>query len=133
MDYKECLEKVEKAIQQLKDLNVKVPIIVEGEKDVEALRLLGMTGTVIPLHTGKELANFCDDVAAKYKEIILLTDWDRKGWNLTKAIERNLSGRTKCITDIRLIFAKNMGVKNTEGIPSYLKKMITRLDRNKRE
>ena len=133
MDYKECLERVEKAIQQLKDLNVKIPIIVEGEKDVEALRLLGMIGIVIPLHTGKELANFCDAIALQYNEIILLTDWDRKGWSLTKAIERNLSGRSKCITDFRLIFAKNMSVKNTEGIPSYLEKLKTRLGKNKRE
>ncbi len=132
MDYKECLEEVEKAIQQVRDLNEKIPIIVEGEKDVEALRLLGMKGIIIPLHSGKELANFCDSLALKYKEIILLTDWDRKGWKLTKAIERNLSGRTKCITDFRLIFAKNMGVKSTEGIPSYLEKLKKRLNRNKR-
>lgn len=127
MNYKECLEEVEKAIQQLKNLNEKVPIIVEGEKDVEALRFLGMEGVILPLHSGKNIVNFCDSIALHYSEIILLTDWDKKGWKLTKAIERNLSGRTKCITDFHLIFAKHMGVKSVEGMPSYLKKIKDKL------
>jgi len=128
MDYRECCEEAEKAIQQLKDLNESIPIVVEGEKDVEALRILGIKGEILTLHSGMKIANFCDFSAIRYKEIILLTDWDKKGWKLTKAIERNLSGRTKCITEFRLIFAKHMGVKNTEGIPSYLRKVKERLD-----
>ena len=132
MNFRECLEEVEKALQKLRELNQVIPIVVEGEKDVAALRLLGLEGLIIPLHSGKEIANFCDLLANQYESIILLTDWDKKGWKLARAIEQNLSGRTKCYTDFRLVFAKCMGVKRMEGVPSYLSKLKKRLNTTKK-
>ncbi|MCD6331459.1 MAG: toprim domain-containing protein [Thermoplasmata archaeon] len=123
MNLSEALEEIEKAIEEMRERNKNVPILVEGEKDALALQSLGISGEIITIHCGKKIANLCDYIASHYKEIIILTDWDRRGWRLCKEIERNLEGRTKCITEYRLIFAKNSMVKDIEGMPSFLKNL----------
>ncbi|KAA0000959.1 MAG: toprim domain-containing protein [Thermoplasmata archaeon] len=120
MDCRSAIEHIEKAIEEIKQKNKEIPIIVEGEKDVEALHRLGINGEILIVHCGKKIANFCDIIASKYKEIIILTDWDKKGWRLCKKIEENLKGRTKCFTEYRLIFARYSMVKDIEGIPSFM-------------
>ena len=47
MDYKKSLEEIEKALIELREENKKIPVIVEGEKDIEALKKLGLTGKII--------------------------------------------------------------------------------------
>ncbi len=123
MDSKAALEKLEKAIDELREKNKTIPIIVEGEKDVAALHSLDIHGEIFMLHCGKDIAAFCDDVALKYREVIVLTDWDRKGWSLSHRIEDNLRGRTKCIMDYRIIFAANSMVKDMESLPKFLRNL----------
>jgi len=120
MDYKKSLDIIEKALSELKEENKKVPVIVEGEKDIKALKKLDIKGLVISLNTGISITDFCDDLAQKYKNIIIITDWDRKGGYLCYTIKRNLSGRVKCNTYFREVFAKNCSVKTLEGLPSWI-------------
>ena len=79
MDYKKSLEELEKGLNELREENKTVPIIVEGEKDIDALRKLSIFGEIIRVNTGVSLTDFCDQLAGKYRDIIILTDWDRKG------------------------------------------------------
>ena len=120
MDYKQTLEELEGALQKLSITNRSVPILVEGEKDVVALKSLGVTGKIIPINSGKSILNLCDWIAKKWECIIILTDWDKQGGRLKKRITENLQGRTKCITEFREVFAKNATVKVMEGLPTYL-------------
>ena len=131
MDYKASLEKIENAIEKLKELNKDIPILVEGIKDVEALHSLGVNGKIMTIYKGMEIANLCDFIAARYKEIIILTDWDKKGWQLCRKIVKNLKGRTKCNTDFHKIFAENTIVKDIEGMPSFIEKMKEKLANSK--
>jgi len=120
MDYKKSLEELEKVLTDLREENKTVPIIVEGDKDLEALRKLGMTGEIIRLNTGMPIPNFCDIIAQKYKSVILLTDWDRKGGRLCFTIRKNLESRMKCNTKYREAFAKRSTTRTVEGLPSWL-------------
>ena len=78
-------EKEEKILQILNELAAEsekgTPIIVEGKKDVEALRGLGVKGTVLSVKTGGK--SFLDVVYEIEKmgasEVILLLDFDRRG------------------------------------------------------
>ena len=84
-----------------------VPIIVEGRKDVKALRKIGIEGKIIKLNSGKSIVNFCEDVARDYDEVILLLDWDRKGEELTEKTKKILqSYGTKCILKYRKTIAR---------------------------
>jgi len=105
MNLSEALEEIEKAIEEMRERNKNVPILVEGEKDALALQSLGISGEIITIHCGKKIANLCDYIASHYKEIIILTDWDRRGWRLCKEIERNLEG----------VIAKKLGSKYYPG------------------
>ncbi|MEA2054510.1 MAG: toprim domain-containing protein [Candidatus Thermoplasmatota archaeon] len=131
MNYEESLKEIEETINHLKVLNESIPIIVEGEKDVDALRRLGIKGKILTIHSGKKIVDFCDMIASEYDKVVILTDWDKKGGRLSNAIEQNLGGRTKCMTEFRALFAKNMMVRDIESIPSYIKHIRIRMEKGK--
>ena len=123
MDYKKSLEDIEKAIFELIDENKTIPIIVEGEKDIDALRKLDINGTIISVNTGNSITDFCDKIADRYKDLIILTDWDRRGGYLCHTIKKNLDGRVNCNTYYREVFAKNAMIRTIEGLPSWIENM----------
>jgi 5S rRNA maturation endonuclease (ribonuclease M5) len=86
----ELLEKILEVVDELKEANETMPIIVEGEADVRALRELGLKGDILPINTGQSLFNFCEDLAKKYSRVIILTDWDRKGGHLCRILSEDL-------------------------------------------
>jgi len=122
MELNKSIENVKKAIIELREENIKIPIIVEGDKDVIALHHLDINGIIITVNSGISLTNFCDKLT-KYKEIIILTDWDRKGGYLAHTIRKNLEGRVICNLYYRELFAKNTMIKTVEGLPSWIKTM----------
>lgn len=128
MDFKKSIEDLEKIIDELGEENRSIPIIVEGKKDIEALRKLDISGSIISVNVGVPLIDFCDKIAQEYTDIIILTDWDRKGGYLCRTIKRNLEGRVNCNTKYRKLFAKNAMIRTLEGLPSWLETMRTKLN-----
>ena len=90
MDPSERIRQLELLMTRLIETNHEVPVIVEGEQDVRCLRGLGFTGTILKVHTGKTLYEFCHDLSAKYPQVILLMDWDRKGQQIHEQLVRDL-------------------------------------------
>ena len=130
MDYKELIANIEKNLMELIEENKTIPIIVEGEKDIQALRKLDVTGLIITVNSGISLIDFCDNIARQYDRVIILTDWDRKGGFLCHTIKKNLEGRVKCNTYFREIFAKNSVIKTLEGLPSWIQTMKEKININ---
>ena len=128
MDYKKSLEELEKALLKLKEENKTAPILVEGDKDIEALHKLDIKGKILSINMGTSLTNFCDRISQEYKDIIILTDWDRKGGYLCHTIRKNLEGRVNCNTRYRKLFAKNAMIRTVEGLPSWLETMRKKLN-----
>ena len=89
-------EKQEKILQILNALAEEsargTPIIVEGKKDAEALRSLGVEGNVITAKTGGK--SFLDVVSeieqTEAAEAVLLLDFDRRGKQGTQRLKQNL-------------------------------------------
>ena len=123
MDYNKSFEEIEKTLSEIREENKKIPIVVEGEKDKEALHKLDINGEIITVNTGVSLTDFCDKLAQSYKDIIILTDWDRRGGYLCHTIRRNLEGRVNCNIHYREVLAKNSVIKTLEGLPSWIKTM----------
>jgi 5S rRNA maturation endonuclease (ribonuclease M5) len=128
VDYEKSLEELEKALQELREDNKTIPILVEGEKDIEALRKLDVNGKIIRFNVGMSISNFCDMIAQKYKSIILLTDWDRKGGYLCTMIKKNLESRVTCNTKYRKIFAKRSMIRTIEGLPTWINTLKKKVD-----
>ena len=90
----------EQEIQELKNfvflLNSKVnsAVIVEGKKDSAALKKIGFSGNVLEFHRFGGMIDFTDSVA-KYENLIILFDRDKKGRYLTGKTIQLLQRRTK--------------------------------------
>lgn len=109
-------------LSDLARLNEKMPIIVEGKKDLSALRRLGLKGEIITLNDGRGLYEFCETVYSKYRDIVILTDWDKKGESLFTSLSGELSGLSGPYSYIRdsLKSICQKDVKDIESIPTLL-------------
>tara|TARA_Y100001001_G_C7706029_1_gene201515 strand:- start:46 stop:423 length:378 start_codon:yes stop_codon:yes gene_type:complete len=93
-------------------------VVVEGKRDSNALRKLGFSGKILEFHSFRGLVKFSDSVA-KYKNVILLLDGDKKGRYLTKRIIDLLAHRVK----IDLSFKKKL-VSITKGKIRFIEQLI---------
>jgi 5S rRNA maturation endonuclease (ribonuclease M5) len=121
----ERAERLRKVIEALYEANKSIPIIVEGNRDLSALRMLGLTGEIITLHRGKSLYEFCSDIAERFQKVILLLDWDKKGENLNKNISMHLNGHWEKFSFFRELFKVHCQkeIKDIEGIPKLLRRL----------
>ncbi len=133
MDYKASLEVLEKVLTELQEENTTVPILVEGEKDIAALRKLGMGGIILSVNAGMSLISFCDMIARQHTDIILLMDWDRRGGYICHTISKNLEGRVRCNLRYREIIAKHAMIRTVEGLPSWLETLYHKIAREEQK
>ena len=113
-----------KQIQETRELNLEIPIIVEGRLDVVALRKIGFSGEIIHLPKNKTIINFSYSLT-KYREVILLMDWDRKGKRLTSILEKYLitEGIRVNLKLWKLLNTINSETSNVEGLPAFMEKI----------
>ena len=93
-------------------------VVVEGKRDSNALSKLGFSGKILEFHSFRGLVKFSDSVA-KYKNVILLLDGDKKGRYLTKRIIDLLAHRVK----IDLSFKKKL-VSITKGKIRFIEQLV---------
>lgn len=130
MDYKASLEVLEKLLKELQEENITIPILVEGDKDIAALRKLGINGIIISVNAGMSLISFCDIIARHYTEIILLIDWDRRGGHICRTISKNLEGRVRCNLKYRKVIANHAMIRTVEGLPSWFDTLNRKIAEN---
>ena len=124
----EDLERVQRLyeiIEALCEVNKRFPVIVEGKKDALALKKLGLVGEIIPLHNGKGLYDFSEELAGKFSKVVLLLDWDNKGESLFKSLTNNLRGHWEEFSSFRelLKMVCQKDIKDIESIPSLLMRL----------
>lgn len=106
-------------------------IIVEGMRDERALRSLGISGPVI-MASRRPALELAEDTARKYKEIIILTDWDLKGEEMAQKIEQHLRCTGAHVDlEIRSKLKKlvKKEIKDVESLSLYAERM-RELNRN---
>ncbi|MCL4329172.1 MAG: toprim domain-containing protein [Candidatus Thermoplasmatota archaeon] len=108
-----------------REKNDAVPIVVEGIRDVSTLRKLEFSGRIIPLNNGKSLMNFSEGLSREFREVILLTDFDRKGVRLKKEISRYLESLGTSV-DVKLWGALMglMPIRSIEELPWAVEKSL---------
>jgi 5S rRNA maturation endonuclease (ribonuclease M5) len=123
---KEKLEKIQQLIVELAEESDRgIPIVVEGKKDVEALRGIGVCGPVLTVKTGGKsfttaLAEIEETGAA---EVILLLDFDRRGRQGTAHLKLELE---RAQIKVNLGFWRALSalagreIKCVESLTSYL-------------
>ncbi len=122
----ERLEMLEELIQELQVLSdMGAIIIVEGRKDVESLRSLGIKGD-IKLSSQQPLIDITEQLSRCGKDIVILTDWDRKGGMVARKIIDYLQAYGIIPnTDIRgrIGFLVKKRIKDIESLSKYMGKL----------
>ena len=122
----ERLEELEKIIMELKELTRNGAIlVVEGRKDAESLRYLGINGHIL-LASQQPLLDLTESLAKSGKNIVLLTDWDNKGYLIAKKLEKHLLAYgiipdTRIRSKLRSLSKKS--IKDIESLNNYINKL----------
>ena len=66
-------------------------VVVEGKRDLEALRSIGFGGDIVVFHSFRGIGEFAHHLTIRNMKIILLLDMDRKGKVLTSKILKHLN------------------------------------------
>jgi 5S rRNA maturation endonuclease (ribonuclease M5) len=123
---KEKEEKILRILNAIAEESAKgTLIIVEGKKDVETLRALGLTGAVLTVKTGGK--SFLDAVSEIEKrgvsEVILFLDFDRRGKEGTRHLKQSLERAkikpdTKFWRELSALVGKE--IQCVESLTAYL-------------
>ncbi len=126
-------EKLTEALSRLAEESSRgILILVEGKKDFETLRTLGIAGPVVTVKTGGR--SFLDIVTEleekRTPEVILLLDFDRRGKQGTNRLRRNLE-RAGIKVDLEhwlmLLGTVGKDVQCVEGLSGYLENLKLRI------
>ena len=119
----ERYEEIAKVVEDLKELSERMPVVVEGMRDAKALAELGVHANVVTLSKGMSLFTFCEELSRSWHEVVVLTDWDRKGGQLARKLKESFeANETKVVDEVRmqLVILTKKEIKDVESLPSYI-------------
>ncbi len=89
-EYQMRLEHIEEVLSELirRAENGDI-VLVEGKKDIISLRRLDIRG-IIKVVTHQPLAHIAEEMAEMGRDVIILTDWDRRGDILADRLSEDL-------------------------------------------
>lgn len=122
----ERVEQLEKVLQKLEDLSDEMPIIVEGVRDRNALRRLGITKNVLTLNRGVSIFSFCEGISRNFKHAVVLTDWDRRGGQLARMLKDGLEANGVKVNDsvrMQIVILSKKEVKDIESLPTFVDRL----------
>ena len=130
---KEKEEKIQHVLDELREESSRgTLILVEGKKDVETLRTLGVEGNIITVKTGGK--SFLDVVSelekAKVLKVLLLLDFDRRGKQGTNRLRQSLEhAGVKVNLEFWVALLKLAGkdVQCVEGLDAYLENLRVKI------
>ena len=126
LEYKKRLEKIEELIDEmLEQSEAGTIIIVEGKRDIVALRKLGIRGHVEAAAQKTQL-EFSERIANDGTDVIILTDWDRRGDILSMKLTtylRNLGTEPNLLIRERLKSLVKKEIKDVESLYNHVVKL----------
>ena len=124
--YRKRLERIEELLSELSEHSEKgAVIIVEGKRDILSMKRLGIEGS-FELATHHSLFNFSERIAQLGCEVIILTDWDRRGDLLAAKLSEyfgnfGIKPELQIRNKLKLITQKE--IKDVESLYTYVSKL----------
>ena len=124
--YRKRLEKIEELLLELSERSERgAVIIVEGKRDILSMKRLGIKGS-FELATRHSLFNFSEKIANLGCEVIILTDWDRRGDILAAKLSEyfgnfGIKPELQIRNKLKLITQKE--IKDIESLYTYVSKL----------
>ena len=122
----ERLEQLERLFVELEDLSETTPVIVEGSRDVAALKRMGIVKNVTALHKGVSVFSFCENLSRESSAAIVLTDWDRRGGMLARMLRDGLKANGVEVNDYirkRIVMLSKKEIKDIESLPKFIERL----------
>ena len=101
-------------------------IIVEGRRDRESLRSMGVTGPIQCLQSSRTNAIGLVESLQGVRRVVVLTDFDREGVSLAQKLTRSLNARG---LRVNLVIWKNLReltrseVRSIQELPKYTERL----------
>lgn len=116
-------ESVSRILQELSLGDTGQLIVVEGAKDRQALVKLGVKARIMTLRSFIRLAATDWLEKEKLSEIVVLTDFDRRGRSHSVKIRKICSGRVRVNTEYKYRLKRALGssAKEVEAIPRFIR------------
>ena len=127
----ERLERFNKIWESVNEFDV--PVIVEGKRDILAVRQLGYSGELVQLNDGKSILHTVENLAKVLgigSKFVILMDWDRTGIKLAKALEKygvscDLSPNLQVWRDLMSLCSKD--ITCIEELPTFVSMLKQRI------
>ena len=121
----ERYERLLEVLEELSEVNSHTPVIVEGRRDSEALRELGLRGDIIAYNTGLSMHEFSESVLQRHGRVVLLMDWDSTGQKLQDRLARELAGHWEEHESFRRLLRVlcQKEIKDMEGVPGLIRRL----------
>ncbi|KKH92575.1 hypothetical protein EO95_04830 [Methanosarcina sp. 1.H.T.1A.1] len=124
--YRKRLERIEELIAELSEHSKRgAVIIVEGKRDIISMKRLGIEGS-FELATHQSLFNFSERIAKLGCEVIILTDWDRRGDLLAVKLSEyfdNFGVKPELQIRNKLKLLTQKEIKDVESLYTYISKL----------
>lgn len=103
------------------------PVLIEGKKDEEALKELGITGNIIKVSgSGLKLFEIAEKAAESSSKVIILTDFDKKGNILAKKLSediQSLGSHPDLNIRKNIMEITRKYIKDIESLPKHMKNL----------
>lgn len=104
-----------------------MPILIEGKKDEEALKELGITGNIIKVSgSGLKLFEIAEMAVKSSSKVIILTDFDKKGDILAKKLSndiQSLGSHPDLSIRKKIMGITRRYIKDIESLPKHIKQL----------
>lgn len=129
MEIQKTLEKIEKILEEIRELSEKgVGVLVEGQRDIVSLRKLGIRENVKKIKGRGSILHVLEKISGM-EEVVILTDFDRRGQKLAIFCAKQLRGLgIKPNLELRekLMGLVGKDIKDIEGLAKYLRGLEAR-------
>lgn len=131
---KERLEEIQAVLDELASRGPDSVILVEGMRDRGALAILGVRGEMVQVQSADGVLGVAERLSREGKKAIIMTDWDRKGGQLSRLPRNALASNSVPFDDRlrqRLVFVARQDIKDVQSLPSLYSRLVQEVEASK--
>ena len=124
---RERLEEIQAVLEEMISRDPRTVILVEGMRDRGALTILGVGGEMVQVQSSDGVFGIAERLAKEGKSAVIMTDWDRKGGQLSKLLRSALEANAVPYDDAlrqRLVIVARQDIKDVQSLPSLYSRLV---------
>jgi dTMP kinase len=130
----ERLEELQSILDELVSRDPDSVILVEGMRDRGALTILGVRGEMVQVQSSDGILSVAERLARDGRKAIIMTDWDRKGGQLSRLLKNALDANAVPYDERlrqRLVIIAKQDIKDVQSLPSLYSRLVQEVQARK--